>query len=465
MIALRNILRASLALVAVAAIWPALAGASSYQVMTFEAPGELLDSRRDATLNEIKAFGVDRVRVLVYWEQFAPAADSATRPAFDASDPAAYPSGNWDRLDALFEEAAKRDIEVTATLTGPVPKWATKSKKDNVTEPDPEEFKAFATAVGRRYGDRVGIWSIWNEPQHPDFLRPQFKDGRPYSPSLYRGLYFAGHSGLEASGNGNDVILIGETSPRGTPRVVAPLVFFRGMLCLNNKWKKASKCPRVPADGYAHHAYTTRAGPTFRPPDKDDVTIGVLPRLTKALDRAAKAGALPRRLPVYLTEFGIQSKPDPFAGVSLAQQADFLAISERIAFRNPRVKSFSQYLMYDDKPRASRKKTEKYGGFESGLRTSGGKRKPAYSAFPLPLVVEESGRSDKLWGRVRPARGATSVTVEIRSGSSWKTLKTVQTSSSGVYQLSTSHREGRSYRVKWTAPNGDVLTGPPIRSY
>jgi hypothetical protein len=195
------------------------------------------------------------------------------------------------------------------------------------------------------------------------------------------------------------------------------------------------------------------------------VTIGVLSRLTKALDRAAKAGALPRRLPVYLTEFGVQTKPDPIAGVSLAQQADFLAMSERIAYRNPRVKSFSQYLMYDDKPRASRKKTEKYGGFESGLRTSSGRRKPGYDAFRLPLAVRQSGSSDKLWGRVRPARGATSVTVEIRSGSSWKALKTVQTKSNGVFELSTSHREGRSYRLKWTAPNGDTFTGPPIRSY
>ena len=35
-------------------------------------------------------------------------------------------------------------------------------------------FQAFATAVGRRYGDRVGLWSIWNEPNHPQFLKPQF---------------------------------------------------------------------------------------------------------------------------------------------------------------------------------------------------------------------------------------------------------------------------------------------------
>ena len=45
--------------------------ASSKQVMTFEAPGELLDdSQREATLDEIQAFGVKRVRALVYWREF-----------------------------------------------------------------------------------------------------------------------------------------------------------------------------------------------------------------------------------------------------------------------------------------------------------------------------------------------------------------------------------------------------------
>ena len=54
---------------------------------------------------------------------------------------------------------------------------------------------------------------------------------------------------------------------------------------------------------------------------------------------------------VYLTEFGIQSFPDRLLGVSLARQAEFIAISEHIAYRNRRVRSFSQYLWRDDEPR------------------------------------------------------------------------------------------------------------------
>ena len=32
----------------------------------------------------------------------------------------------------------------------------------------------FVTAAARHFGDAVTTWSIWNEPNHPQFLRPQF---------------------------------------------------------------------------------------------------------------------------------------------------------------------------------------------------------------------------------------------------------------------------------------------------
>ena len=88
------------------------------------------------------------------------------------------------------------------------------------------------------------------------------------SPRIYRNLFLAGQRGLAASGNGADTLLFGETAPRGTPRVVAPLAFLRGALCLDKSYKRKGKCARIKAGGYAHHAYTTRVGPRFRPPDR-----------------------------------------------------------------------------------------------------------------------------------------------------------------------------------------------------
>ena len=80
----------------------------------------------------------------------------------------------------------------------------------------------------------------------------------------------------------------------------------------------------------------------------------MLSRLTTALDRAAKAGAITAHLPIYLTEFGIESTPDPVRGVSLQRQSEYRAISERIAYDNPRVVAFSQYLLRDDLAQARR---------------------------------------------------------------------------------------------------------------
>jgi hypothetical protein len=445
---------------------PAAASASSTQSLTFEAPRELLDpGTRDRTLDEIRAFGVDRLRVLVYWKDFAPSPKSKRKPSFDAANPDAYPFGTWHRLDALFEAAAARGMAVQLTLTGPVPKWATAGKRDNVTKPSAKEFEAFATAVGRRYADRVALWSIWNEPNHPQFLKPQFVNKHARSPRIYRKLYLAGQRGLGASGNGGDTLLFGETAPRGTSRVVAPLAFLRGALCLNKNYKRTGKCGRVEAGGFAHHAYTTRVGPRFRPPDKDDVTIGVLSRLTRALDRAAAAGRIAPHLGIYLTEFGIQSTPDPFVGVSLARQAEYLGISEHMAYANPRVRSFSQYLLHDDKPRKGNR-VERYSGFESGLRRSGGKTKPAYDAFRLPLAAESYGPNDVLWGRVRPATAQTQVTILVspRKGKPFKELKTLATNHRGVFGLRNKHRKQQRYRVRWTAPDGKVWLGPPIRA-
>ena len=67
---------------------------------------------------------------------------------------------------------------------------------------------------------------------------------------------------------------------------------------------------RLPAAGYAQHPYANSRGAFGRTP-ADDVTIGTLGRLVSALDRAGAAGAISPRLPIYITEFGVQSYPNP----------------------------------------------------------------------------------------------------------------------------------------------------------
>jgi hypothetical protein len=233
---------------------------------------------------------------------------------------------------------------------------------------------------------------------------------------------------------------------------------------VNNRYKRAKKCSKLKADGYAHHAYTTRTGPRFIPPDKNDVTIGVISRLVRALDKAGAHGAIPKRMKIYLTEFGIQSFPDKISGVPLATQAAYYAISEHIAYVNSRVAMISQYLMRDDAPRTS---GYRYRGFESGLRKSNGAKKPAYKAFANPLAVERYGKQDVLWGLIRPQAGKTKVTVQVRKKGkkSWTKLRSLTTTIRGVYGLTARHRKGQQFRVQWTDAAGHRHTGPPIKSY
>jgi hypothetical protein len=90
-------------------------------------------------------------------------------------------------------------------------------------------------------------------------------------------------------------LLIGETAPRGTGKVVPPLTFLRGVLCLNSKYRAKGKCAKLGADGWAHHPYTTKQGPTFIPPSSNDATLAVLSRLTKALDKTRHYQTVPKR--------------------------------------------------------------------------------------------------------------------------------------------------------------------------
>jgi hypothetical protein len=445
---------------------PGVALARSTQRTLFEAPRELLGgdpALRQATLDRIQALGVDEVRIVMYWKDVAPRPASREVPGFHEVDPAAY---DWGAYGAAVDAIAHRGMRVLLTVSGPVPVWATRDRRDDRTRPSAQHFGRFMQAVGRRFGGEVSAVSVWNEPNHPRFLLPQMTH-RDHAESgrLYRKLFQAADRGMRAAGRGDVPLLMGETAPRGTGRDVAPLAFLRRALCLDRQYHRRSACHRLPADGYAHHAYTTKAGVGFRPPQRDDVTIGVLGRLNHALALAAKAGAVRRGLPIELTEFGIQSKPDPLAGVSFTAQAEQRSLAEKIAYDNPRVRLFSQYLMRDDLPRPGNR-LGRYSGFESGLLRSDGRPKRAYDAFALPLVVTRAGRHrTRLWGLVRPARGATSVAIEERArhGHRWHALKHDRTNARGVWTTRTRYVPGRRYRVRWAGEDGREITGPPTR--
>lgn len=461
MIPLKNVLRplllAALALLAIGAP----ARAASNELTYVEAPRDLTavgstDASRASAFNDFDALGVQALRVNLRWYDVAPSPDSATKPSGAMNDPGAY---NWGAYGTVIDEAKAKGFQVMISLAGPVPKWATAAKADNITRPSAQEYRFFAAAAAKRFGGPTVIWSIWNEPNLDVFLRPLVSGGKLVAPQIYRELYLAGYAGIkDDAGLTTTKVLFGDTAPVGAADAnhrIYPLLFLRQALCLTSKLKLDKACgSRLPVDGFAHHPYQF-SNMTL---NANDVTYRNLGRLTTFLDKAAKGGAIPAGMPIYLNEFGIQSKPDKFLGVTYLAQYEMRARAERAAFYNKRVRGFSQYLLTDD--------TDD-GGFQSGLRLANGKAKPAYNAFRLTLDAKPAGRGKRpktsLWGLVRTARSAVTVNVEVSiNGAAFKPLKTLTTNRLGAFTLTDAYRKKPRYRFTTTTADGSTLTSPPV---
>jgi hypothetical protein len=461
------------------AVVPA-ASASHSQTTLFDLGGSSLNpdaTGRAAQLDELKGLGVDTLRVLVSWRNFAPDPTSNTKPVgFDATDPAAYPAQNWTNLDDLIRGAQQRGIAVLLTPSTPVPDWGS-SAHQQITSPIPSDFQQFVQALGTRYSGtyspptalptdppnpvlpRVDHWSVLNEANLPLFLKPQFRGGKSVSGRMYRDLFLAAQKGLAASGHSDDQILIGETSPGPGRGGTDPITFLQGVFCLNKKFKRVGGCSPIDADGWAQHPYDPFDAP-FDVGTHNLLNLATIGDLSQALRKARTAGATRTRLPIYVTEFGVESVPDQRFGVSQLKQAEYLAISEYLMYRNPNIRSYGQYLMQDDPGNAQV-------NFQTGLRFSDGRKKASYDGFAVALVAQRPTKTTKqvtIWGHVRPAGAPFTVQVKSRGGGA-QTTKTVQTNGSGYFQFRTPFKQGRRYSASTSLPDGTELTGPFVRVY
>jgi hypothetical protein len=120
-----------------------------------------------------------------------------------------------------------------------------------------------------------------------------------------------------------------------------------------------------------------------------------------------------------------------------------MAQSERIAFGNKRVASFSQYPLVDDRAR---------GGFQSGLRFANGKAKPkVYNAFRHTIYVRRlSGSRVEVFG-VERAADSGNVTIESKRGKrgKWKRAATAAVNRAGYFRRTLKGSSKRSYRFKY----------------
>jgi hypothetical protein len=478
-------LRSLIAAVLVLAAFPSLALASKTQESTFQDDPLLVygtTEQQDATLDTLSAFGVDRIRVSVFWKVLAQANDEVQKPNVDTADPAAYQAKVWAKYDHLIQGAQARGIGVNLNLTSPVPRWAsTESPRADLQEtfnPNPDEFGKFVRAVATRYGGsysglpRVDYWSIWNEPNQAGWLTPQWspdprkaKSQIDAAPSIYRNLLASAWQALADTGHGSDTVLVGETAPQGQgnkkdlSQSIDALKFVRRLYCVDNnlnvlRGAQASlrNCPGdiatfvaqnpalFHATGYAHHPYALLTPPDRRQAEPDWVSMADLAKLSRELKRIyqryGQKTQSSRGVPLYLTEYGYQTKPDPIS-VSFNRQAAWINQAEYIAYKNPNVRAVNQFLLTDDAPVPDvdvRKNPRlAYRTFQSGLQSLSGKRKPSYKAYMTPLFVKQTrvrrGRSTGVWGMLRPAQATATVKVHIqfrvRGAKRWRTRKTI----------------------------------------
>jgi hypothetical protein len=279
------------------------------------------------------------LRVNVLWSQTLAPGVAAQKKA---PKKATY---DWSRYDALIAAAKARGIHVQITLTGPAPAWATKDHKVGPYKPSAKYFGSFAYAATQHFKKSVYRFAIWNEPNLVSWLKPLAT-----GPYYYRHLYAAAYKNI-LKADKKARVLFAETSPYALKgRSTSPLGFTRAVLCVNKSYtKRNKKCPAFRADGFALHPYDARHKPTYKYPGADNVTIGTLSRLTRALDKLQHVKALRPRskghMPVYLTEFSYVIFKKGKRVISEKNRARYLAQAFEIARKNPRVRQTVQYQL------------------------------------------------------------------------------------------------------------------------
>ena len=322
---------------------------------------------------------------------------------------------------------------------------------------------------------RVDIVSLWNEPNHPAFLQPMWlkRPGRravPGTPPVYRAMVQAAYPAIKAV-RPDVKVFIGATSSMGdnTGRGVggvAPLHFIRELACVDRALMplKARRCKgftTVPGDGFTHHPYSLTVEPSRPSPPtaRDNARIGDLGRLTRLLDRLAGMGRLaPDLRNVYLTEFGYESRTYPGRPVfELEEQARFLTWAEYLSWRNPRVRTYAQFLLRDLPYSGPAEPLRRpLGHWESGLLFADGRPKPVAGAFRAGLHADRRGRRTLLWGRARGIGPGAAAVVERRvGGGRWRQVATGELGGRRV--LARRVRTVRGARYRMTVRSGDRL--------
>jgi hypothetical protein len=344
--------------------------------------GVVLYGEPDLVFPQLQKTGTQLLRVNLWWS--GPGISVATRKPKRPTDPN-DPAYNWDTYDRTVRFSIVNGIQPIFSVLG-TPPWANAAKGWNVAPTNPRDLQNFAAAAQKRYSGtfvnadgvtlpRVSLWMAWNEPNNPVFLKPQYRrtgktwtiqSGRDYAKmcnAVVQGIKSVQRSSKVACGATGPR---GNNNPNSSRPSVSPIPFLRAM--------KAGGAKGF--DAYAHHPYygspaetpTTKPPPGRRSQPPTAVTLGNINVLIAELDKLYG-----KKTRVWVTEYGYQTNPpDKIFGVTLSKQATYLTQAVGVARANPRIDLFLWFLLRDE---------QRLSGWQSGLLTFDGKRKPSFDAF------------------------------------------------------------------------------------
>jgi hypothetical protein len=345
----------------------------------------------------LRSLRVKIVRANLYWGGPGGVAQRRPNRPTNPDDPA-Y---EWFKYDRMVRMAAEENIRVVFAIVG-TPRWANGGKPFNRAPLTTRHLRHFAQAAATRYsgsftpGLPLGVsgnqapeadplpavrhWLAWNEPNNPVFLSPQFirtKKGvfLRQAAKNYAKICNAIVSGIHApAALRGEKVACGVTAPRGNnnPRArrqsISPIPFVRQMKRFGARG----------FDAYAHHPYYghPRETPSYQPRlNKGPRIVGGPILLGNINDLTREVTRLWGRKPLWITEYGYQTKPDRNFAVSYAKQAQYLKQAYAIARKNPRI-DMMLWFQLRDQPQ-----TRAFDGWQGGVMTRGGARKPSFRAF------------------------------------------------------------------------------------
>jgi polysaccharide biosynthesis protein PslG len=297
-------------------------------------------------LAAMKAIGIKSVRLDANWSWVQP----ANPRDFD-----------WSQLDQAVNSVRDAGMSADLIIDG-CPSWA--ALAGTIGDPSPQpassaQYATWAAEVAARYRpDGVNTFEIWNEPNAVGFWQP-----KP-DPSAYTADLTAAYSSIKAV-DPSAFVISGGLAPGPTRgNDISPIDFLQAMYADGAKGN---------FDALGFHAYSYPALPkSYQSWSGWSEMAQTDPSVRRIMTRNGDGNK-----PLWITEFGAPTQGTPEAGDS----AQALAITQAItdAKATKWIGAIYLYTWQDNGNDPSNPEDW------FGLSTSGGVRKPAYSAVSAAL--------------------------------------------------------------------------------